>query len=596
LSYASQDAGPALRICEALRAVGLEAWFDQSELRGGDAWDQKIRRQIRECAIFMPLISAQTNARAEGYFRLEWKLAVDRSHLMADDEPFLFPVVVDESTEAGSRVPDRFREVQWTRLTKETPEAIASRVARLLAREEKVAARPAPSERARRFPRWIWAVVGIAIFMFFVTQPLWAPKRQVKPAAEAAAPSGEAAQLAKRALDVTRSVNYTRDSLAVAADLARKATELDSTLAAAWGARARVEATYLNRNWDLSEARRRSAQDFAKRALALEPDEVNALWSQGTVLRQQRAWPEAEAMFQRALKVAPNDGPSRRSLSAIYHVQGRVDEAIAILNESLRHDPRDPLTHYDLAMSYANNATLKDNDPKSVDVALAHLDRSLEIQPIGNALLWKATFQAAWKGDFDGAQATLARLAAQSHEAATEDRAIFYRMWIPLLDRKPERALAAAALTTSTYFSDALVAGPVAWMKAFAHRQAGRESAAIEEWRAAEAVLRARLAASPDTLLTHAELATTLAMLGRKAEASKAFARYEAAMRDQGRPGTLPAVRFHAAMGDAKRTADAIREARKPGLFWVSDVVLAHDPWFDRVRDSKELKALAIPR
>ena len=39
LSYASQDAETALRIAEALRAVGVAAWFDQSELRGGDAWD-----------------------------------------------------------------------------------------------------------------------------------------------------------------------------------------------------------------------------------------------------------------------------------------------------------------------------------------------------------------------------------------------------------------------------------------------------------------------------------------------------------------------------------------------------------------------------
>lgn len=47
LSYASQDAQAAQRICEALRAAGIEVWFDQSELRGGDAWDQKIRREIR---------------------------------------------------------------------------------------------------------------------------------------------------------------------------------------------------------------------------------------------------------------------------------------------------------------------------------------------------------------------------------------------------------------------------------------------------------------------------------------------------------------------------------------------------------------------
>jgi hypothetical protein len=41
LSYASQDAEAAQRICDALRANGIEFWFDQSELRGGNAWDHK---------------------------------------------------------------------------------------------------------------------------------------------------------------------------------------------------------------------------------------------------------------------------------------------------------------------------------------------------------------------------------------------------------------------------------------------------------------------------------------------------------------------------------------------------------------------------
>ena len=89
----------AERICEALRFAGIEVWFDQSELRGGDAWDQKIRQQIRDCALFVPIISAHTQARPEGYFRLEWKLAVDRSHLMAAEKAFLVPVVVDATTE-----------------------------------------------------------------------------------------------------------------------------------------------------------------------------------------------------------------------------------------------------------------------------------------------------------------------------------------------------------------------------------------------------------------------------------------------------------------------------------------------------------------
>src|SRR4051812_15694691 len=69
LSYAREDADAARRIAEALRAAGIEVWFDETELGGGDAWDQKIRKQIKDCALFMPVISAQTNARREGYFR-----------------------------------------------------------------------------------------------------------------------------------------------------------------------------------------------------------------------------------------------------------------------------------------------------------------------------------------------------------------------------------------------------------------------------------------------------------------------------------------------------------------------------------------------
>jgi hypothetical protein len=61
LSYASQDAQAAQKICGALRAAGIEVWIDQSELRGGDAWDTSIRKQIKTCALFMPIISRNTH-------------------------------------------------------------------------------------------------------------------------------------------------------------------------------------------------------------------------------------------------------------------------------------------------------------------------------------------------------------------------------------------------------------------------------------------------------------------------------------------------------------------------------------------------------
>src|ERR1700734_3442250 len=104
ISYASEDAEAAQRICEALGAAGIEVWFDKSELRGGDAWDQSIRKQIKTCALFLPVISRNTHDRVEGYFRLEWKLAVDRSHLIAADQTFLLPVVIDDTRDDDERV------------------------------------------------------------------------------------------------------------------------------------------------------------------------------------------------------------------------------------------------------------------------------------------------------------------------------------------------------------------------------------------------------------------------------------------------------------------------------------------------------------
>lgn len=116
LSYASQDAEAARRICGALRAAGIEVFFDQSELRGGDAWDHKIRTQIRDCELFLPIISQNTQARAEGYFRLEWRLADQRTHLMGRSRRFLVPVCIDATRESDADVPDSFFASQWTRL------------------------------------------------------------------------------------------------------------------------------------------------------------------------------------------------------------------------------------------------------------------------------------------------------------------------------------------------------------------------------------------------------------------------------------------------------------------------------------------------
>jgi hypothetical protein len=152
LSYASQDADAIQNLCKVLRAAGIEVWFDQSELRGGDAWDALIRKQIKGCYLFVPIISANTQSREEGYFRREWNLAVARTLDMVEDWAFLLPIVIDGISESEARVPEKFREVQWTRLPDGASlEAFVEHVRRLIAPEANAPKAPSskPSPRLK---------------------------------------------------------------------------------------------------------------------------------------------------------------------------------------------------------------------------------------------------------------------------------------------------------------------------------------------------------------------------------------------------------------------------------------------------------------
>jgi TolB-like protein len=183
LSYASQDAEAAQRICEALRAAGMEVFLDQSELRGGDAWDKKIRREIQDCVLFIPIVSQHTQERLEGYFRHEWKLAIERTHHMAEQKAFLVPVVVDGTGDQEALVPDAFREVQWTRLPAgETPPEFVTRIQKLLSGESgplpTMARRPAavmPRKSSRLVPA-VLAVVVVALAAYVLVEKPWTAK------------------------------------------------------------------------------------------------------------------------------------------------------------------------------------------------------------------------------------------------------------------------------------------------------------------------------------------------------------------------------------------------------------------------------------
>jgi TolB-like protein/Flp pilus assembly protein TadD len=314
LSYASQDAEAAKRIADALRAAGVEVWFDQNELVGGDAWDQKIRGQIGSCALFVPIVSANTQARLEGYFRREWKQAAARTQDMADEKTFLLPVVIDDTRDAHAKVPPEFKAVQWTRLAGgETPPAFVARVKKLLGDEpgaaEAAAATPrlqpaAPSRRRSRL-WWLAPIFGVAMALLLLLRDRTpAPMPTPAPTVPASTSADALVAKARALLDdplMTRANVELAEQLGLEA-LAKEPMNAEANALLAW-----TNYQFLFENYDKTPQRLADLKKYADKALLLAPDSINAELAACGMLVMTREYDDAFRRLQALADRAPDN-------------------------------------------------------------------------------------------------------------------------------------------------------------------------------------------------------------------------------------------------------------------------------------------------
>jgi tetratricopeptide (TPR) repeat protein len=607
LSYASQDAEAAMRICDALRAAGVEVWFDQSELRGGDSWDQKIRRQIKDCALFIPIISANTQGRLEGYFRLEWRLADQRTHLMAKGKPFLVPVSVDGTKDDGAQVPDAFLEVQWTRLPAgaATP-AFCERVARLLRPDAPGPAEaawqeePAPAGGPRAAPRpWLVpaAVVLAAAVLAAAVLALWHPWQAAHTGAPAAASPASEPPAASGMAQVRALVQADRWKMG---DFEAVSSILDRILKAnpeetdAWAYRSIINSLQVLRNFDSGTRPLEDGSTAADRAHSLAPGSPLADLAQGmhlTAMISRGGDPLAARPYvDRAVAAMPRDGMTRYAELTSYWLGYQLEGTLRSATAWLRDEPGASFPQWILAQMY-----LALRDPAD---AVKWAEGAAPDEGITGIRAKITVFEAAYylKADLKASRAALDQIPAGARSSSY--RALFASWLVAMAEGDFDRALQELVKSPGAMFLDRHYHGPKALLAGLAHRAAGRDDAALSQFREAEKLLRTALESDAENEELRAVLAYTLACSGRPTEARSELASLEPLMRGRSPsiysdPIVILIAQTHGELGDGDETVAWLRKVlAAPAVPSFVPASLRIDPRFRKPLGSPQMQAL----
>jgi TolB-like protein/Flp pilus assembly protein TadD len=607
LSYASQDAEAAKRICEALRAAGVEVWFDQSELVGGDQWDAKIRGQISSCALFVPIISAATQARLEGYFRIEWKLAARRTHAMAAAKAFLFPVVIDATRDAEAHVPDEFREVQWTKLPGgESPPAFCERVMRLVggsdigaslddARGSAAAdgrAQGAPLQGRR--PRWLAPVIAgavVAVLALVLTRPWEKAATSAELSARRSAPTtaapSEARQLVAKAWVLLNKPEMARAELDAADALCKRAAAIDATDPEVWAAWSHVNVWYCFHNLDRSAPRQEAAREYASRAMQLDPKSYEArlaqafYWVRGDATGRRLG--EAQSLLRELLRERPDEPRVLFTLGySLIDVPETETEGVTLL-ERLARNPGFAAVAWD----EIGWAAYFNRDWAKAEAAIA---QSLAVQPYWNNLGLKITMAERVHGDMDLAESALKQMPAS---ALQEDWGIGFACEVYQWRREPLRTIEVLEGVSRDWIHYFFYDYPKAYLLGEARLMAKQAGAARRDFQRARVLIEKQLADDPNNGNLLGLQARTLLYLGEREEAEKSYRLVkELGGTDYMQIWFAPpeaAIAFIRSMAEAP-------QGEIIGRTFFSAASLRLDPHFDQLRPEPAFQALLAQR
>jgi TolB-like protein/lipoprotein NlpI len=163
-----------------------------------------------------------------------------------------------------------------------------------------------------------------------------------------------------------------KDNVAKAVDFYNQALAIDATDALAWGKLANAISRQAWQNYIDRKIGREKAKEAAMKAIALNKNLAIGYGELGDLkLYMDFNWKGAEETYQKALSLEPQNPESLFSLANLYFAVGRWDEAINFNKKSIEIDPLKSLYHLNLGniLTYAGRP----------DEAIAYFKKTLEI-------------------------------------------------------------------------------------------------------------------------------------------------------------------------------------------------------------------------
>lgn len=108
ISYSRADSDIAEKLYYVLKERGLKVWYDRKNLGLADDFKSEIRRAIRTCSLFVPVLSHHITEQAndEHIYRLEWQWAIEHKRMISSAIPYIAPL-----TEKGLNMDDRLADI-----------------------------------------------------------------------------------------------------------------------------------------------------------------------------------------------------------------------------------------------------------------------------------------------------------------------------------------------------------------------------------------------------------------------------------------------------------------------------------------------------